>query len=453
MRSIFPDRLLTGRRVPKQTLERAVRFLSTTKEFKGVLANASFVSKKKDNDALPPNQERGGSNRKSPPATEENRTHLAGKKATTTATTTTTTTAKNDSTSLRDVPRRIVVKEGPANNTNEKLKQRQRVGLVKRRFPLEHEISDSGGKVIWVPAKTVTLTDQRGTAVQFPQIRSTAWLDPAMYCRDGGKSIAGTDAARKLLRGKKDLMELLGYAVHSSKLAVRKQPHQSFVLLGHGVPSQMLQHHVDFAAALLTRLGAAEVSFKQFNVSQHHNSVAASEAVGDIRWAQVRDVETGENRAESWPLENGVHWEDDLQLYWTVMNRIATRLGLAVLLKRAKTVQAYAENRTTTSSIDYSMSVSPSNSLLKTPPHHWKVQFSRQWHFASEQLPPVNTRGSQLYPVLEWAPLEGVAAPGHVCVRLQGLASTDNDAASTTLPVSLCFDACFRTSTTMNYVK
>jgi hypothetical protein len=445
MSSILPERMTTGHQVPKPVWGGAVRLLSSTKGFSSKLTTASITSKKKDNDLTPSTHQSSGSRKNSPPAIEENRTHLVGKD-----TRKDDPSPKDDSSSLRDVPRLIVVKEGQSNNTNEKLKQKQRIGLVKRRFPLEHEISDSGGKLIWVPAKAVVAAANHSMATtsQFPQIRATAWLDPAMYCRDGGKSIAGTDAARKLLRGKKDLMELLGYAVHSSKLN-GKQKHQSYVLQGHGVPPQMLQHHIDFAAALLTRLGASEVSFKQFNVMQHHNSVAASEAVGDIRWTQVRDVETGENRAVSWPLEGGVHWEDDLQLYWTVMNRIATRLGLAVLLKRPRDTQSYDKDRPT-SSTDNSLSVSPSNSLLKTPPHHWKVEFSRNWHFASEQLPPVNTRGSQLYPILEWAPLEGVASPGHVCIRLQGLASTDNDTVEA-IPVSLCFDACFRSNTAMKY--
>jgi hypothetical protein len=428
--------------VQKQACVGAVRSLNTTKESTSKLTTAVITSKKKDNVSSPPAHQRGTGSQPTPPPREENRTRLVGKDATTTA-------KSNDNNSPRDVPRRIVVKVAQSENTNEKLKQKQRVGVLKRRFPLEHEITDSGGKIIWEPPRTVVERNQI-VATQFPQIRATAWLDPAMYCRGGGKSIAGTDAARKLLRGKKDLMELLGYAVHNSKFASSKQKQQSFVLQGHGVPPQMLQHHVDFAASLLTRLSAAEVSFKQFNVSQHHNSAGASEAVRDIRWTHVRDCETGENRAVPWPLEDGVHWEDDLQLYWTVMNRIATRLGLAVLLKRPRDLPPYYENNQRNSSTEDRMPMAPSNSLLKTPPHHWKVEFSREWHFAPEQLPPVNTRRSQLYPILEWAPLDGVAAPGHVCIRLQGTSSIDD---MESLAVSLSFDACFRTNPTTTYGK
>lgn len=415
--------------------------------------------------------------------------------------------------------------------------------VPKRRFlPLDREITDSSGKTIWVPSMRLVKDDTRpisptqplqGIAATttktkkktLPQIYAMAWLDPTVYCREGGQSLAGTDAARKLLRGKRDLMELLGHAVYnptkfissslgptttsttttatgttdgitnlesSSTTTTNYNQHQqqqqqqsrnlSFVLHGHGIPPQMLQHIVDFAASLLTQLIASQVSFKQFNVSQHYNSVAASDAVRDIEWVQVRHAETGENQAVPWPpslnnnnqvQEEQHHWRDDLQLYWTAMNRIATRLGLAVLSKKPRDIannesslQSDAPNNnsnasnvsnpfsTVTSCL--SLPIAASNySLLKTPPHHWKVNFSRQRHFSPHQLP-----GLQSVPalVMEWVPLEGVAAPGHVCIRLQGLSSSaaycsDNDSNIEPMTVSLSFDASFRTSLQTTYGK
>jgi len=279
---------------------------------------------------------------------------------------------------------------------------------------------------------------------QLPQIRAGAWLDPKGYCRGGGKSIAGTEAARKLLRGKKDLIELLGYAVHETAK-------ESIVCTGHGIPPQVLQHHVDFAAQLLVRLQAQNLSFKQFNDYFKHNSVAAIDAVQNIRQVLVRDAVTGENRAIPWPLmEEPKQWVEDLTLYWTVMNRIATRLGVAVLMKRPGIGHTgplgHAEPQ-------YQFSPS-TTSTLNTPPHYWKVEFQRDWHFAPEQLPGGASRShpqqqQQLYPVLEFTPLKGVAAPGHCRIRLQGLASNaPNDKSSNNnsspMRVSLSFDACFR---------
>jgi hypothetical protein len=370
-----------------------------------------------------------------------------------------------ESTPTRDLPRTIVVAKDSAktgtiqndgkSSTTDKGDKQPPLGFLKRRFPLEREITDSTGKVIWIPAKAVI---EKGSVVatQLPQIHATAWLDPSMYCRDGGTSIAGTEAARKLLRGKRDLMELLGYAVHNSSSSkylttiaterddsvppsLKREPQRSYVLQGHGVPHQMLQHHVDFAASLLYRLDAAEVSFKQFNVTQHHNSSAASDAVRELQRTYIRDAETGGNKVLPWPLDDGEHWKDDLQLYWTAMNRIATRLGLAVLLKRPRdaTLQLAADQTIHT----------PSNSLLKTPPHHWKVEFTREWQFAPQQLPPGK---SPLFPILEWAPMDGIATtPGHVCIWLQGVSTAKYNGSA--LRVSLCFDACFRRNLSSSY--
>jgi hypothetical protein len=348
----------------------------------------------------------------------------------------------------RDEARRIVVKRstdstsGNSSLPSDPLELRQRVGLINRRFPLEHEITDSGGKTIWIPAKNVLLNDQI-VATQIPQIQAAAWLDPATYCRGGGQSIAGTVAARQLLRGKKDLMEVLGHAVYSGSSS--KTNRKSIVLLGHGLPPQILQHHINSAAALLDRLQASEISFKQFNVAQHHNSLASTEAVREIRWSHVRDAATGENRVVPWPIDptEPNPWQDDLQLYWTVMNRIATRLGLAILLKRPQVLAPMNPDTLTSRRprSDYSLPGIPTNSMLHTPPHHWKVKFSRELHFLPQSLPPSNRfAGGLIHPVLEWTPLEGVAAPGLVCIRLQGESS-----GSPTMPISLCFDAGFRT--------
>ena len=357
-----------------------------------------------------------------------------------------------------------MVKKKPENKEagkNKQLKQKQRVGVLKRRFPLQNEIQDTNGKTIWVPPKVVVgsstssdrLYDEKNATVQLPQIRAGAWLDPGMYCRGGGKTIAGTEAARKLLRGKKDLIELLGYAVHdqraSCSITSTKQSDDAFVLQSHGIPPQVLQHHVDFAAHLLLRLQAQEVSFKQFNQSKGHNSVAAVDAVKSIRHVHARDAVTGENQVVPWPFdeERAEHLLDDLTLYWTVMNRIATRLGVAVLLKRPGIGRLDDHPLSESSELS-----SPTNSMLKTPPHHWKVAFQRGLHFAPEQLPPTGGRPSstqQLHPVAEWTPLKGVAAPGHCCIRLQGSSILPGGDQQKAFRVSLSFDACFRVGSTM----
>ena len=327
------------------------------------------------------------------------------------------------------------------------------------------QVQDTNGKTIRVPPKVVVgagSSDQDGPTasyVQLPQIRAGAWLDPGMYVRGGGKTIAGTEAARKLLRGKKDLIELVSYAVHdqsassssSSSSSSKHQSDDAFVLQGPGIPPQVLQHHVDLAARWLLRYQAQEISFKQFNKPNGHNSVAAVDAVNGIRYAHVRDAETGENHVMSWPFLDDAYGEEDLTLYWTVMNRVATRLGVAVLLKRpgiGRLMDVPDQPK--------SLASSPSSSMLKTPPHYWKLEFKRGWHFAPEQLPPTGGRPiskttQQLHLVLEWTPLNGVAAPGHCCIRLQGASVAGGGGSKQREPlrVSLSFDACFRMSSAM----
>ena len=338
--------------------------------------------------------------------------------------------------------RRLIVKRSAMNDLEttaiikSPLDLRQRIGIVNRRFSLEHEITDSGGKTVWIPVQTIVNTD-RLAGTKLPQINASAWLDPSTYCRGGGKTIAGTVAARQLLHGKKNLMEVLGHAVYSSTSKL-VQRHRSIILCGHGVPPQLLQHHIDSADKLLLHLNASEVSFKQFNVSQSDSVTAMTDAVRDIRWGHVRNMETGENRVIPWPIDNVSDWEYDLQLYWTVMNRIATRLGLPVLLKQPQaTVLPKPETSTRRPRADYNAPVLLNNSMLNVPPHHWRVKFSRDLHFSTDQFP---TSRSHLYPVIEWTPLEGVATPGHVCIRLQGQSTNGNG----DTPISLSFDASFR---------
>jgi len=101
-----------------------------------------------------------------------------------------------------------------------------------------------------------------------------------------------------------------------------------------------------------------------------------------------------------------------MELYLTVMNRLACHLGL-VLLDDEKSMS------------------------------HWNVDIMRGLAYPP-QLVPTND------PIVEWMPRTGIAAPGHVCIRLQGFAETYEKEESLRrkkrLPVTLVFDACFRNS-------
>lgn len=97
-------------------------------------------------------------------------------------------------------------------------------------------------------------------------MNASALLDPLKYCKTSSRlssnrsgvsrSISGTDAARRLLRGKKDFI-----------LAARSLKSQPALLEGHGVPPKLFQHCIDMADALLLQYSpdAVECTFHNYN--------------------------------------------------------------------------------------------------------------------------------------------------------------------------------------------
>lgn len=107
-----------------------------------------------------------------------------------------------------------------------------------------------------------------------PVMNASALLDPLKYCKKSSRlsfnrngvnrSISGTDAARRLLRGKKDFI-----------LAARSLKSQPTLLEGHGVPPQLFQHCIDMADALLLQYSPAvvECTFHNYNNVQRQNKL------------------------------------------------------------------------------------------------------------------------------------------------------------------------------------
>jgi hypothetical protein len=214
---------------------------------------------------------------------------------------------KSDSTSSsspatsRDVPRTIIVKRGDLMSSTT-TPAKPTVGKLKARFPLEHQIKDSQGWTIWTPASK--------RSEYIPVVRANALLDSGTYVRtNNGESIAGTEAARRLLHGKKDLFVLLRYV---------KRP---VLLHGHGIPRQVLEHLLTNAIQLLDSTNKANI----------------------LRWVQTNDGSHGDRALAEWCVENLATFlvdgeemtmsdlyveaaQDFLLLYWTVMDRIIKRL-------------------------------------------------------------------------------------------------------------------------------
>lgn len=202
----------------------------------------------------------------------------------------------------RDVPRTIIVKRGDLTNpTSSTALTQPIVGKLKPRFPLERQIRDSQGKTIWIPASKM---------LEYPIVRANALLDSSTYVRSGGDSIAGTEAARRLLHGKKDLIVLLRYV------------QRPVLVQGHGIPSQVLEHLLESALTLLDSTNGAQVlRWEQRNDGSHSGEqILAEWCVENLKHIHVDGVEASMSELY---YESA---EDLLMLYWTVMDRIIKRL-------------------------------------------------------------------------------------------------------------------------------
>jgi hypothetical protein len=106
-----------------------------------------------------------------------------------------------------------------------------------------------------------------------PTFNASILLDPASFCRKSAlssrnSSISGGDATLRLIRGRKAATKTIQTQLMNKGIRTRKgnDPQQSqpksFVLMGHGVPHQVLKDHVDLADDILKLYGgAAEARF------------------------------------------------------------------------------------------------------------------------------------------------------------------------------------------------
>ena len=156
---------------------------------------------------------------------------------------------------------------------------------------------------------------------------ASALLDPLSFCKGSTKSSRsmkhgsrnGNDAARRLLRGRKDLL-----------IAARKLNNAPILLRGHGVPPALFQHCVDMADALLRNYGPDVVECS-FNNHRTKNMAISKEP----RYVRVRRrnakyscmpppsvVETSRScgkDCDEYDIKDEIDWDHNLTLYLTVM--------------------------------------------------------------------------------------------------------------------------------------
>lgn len=251
-------------------------------------------------------------------------------------------------------------------------------------------------------------------------INASPLLDPNDFCKKsaahgGTYSRNGTLAAKRLLEGKKRVMEELRGDVLKSTKKGRKPP-RAYAIIGHGVPKQLLQSHVTMADWLLTDRHAAAISFKN--------------SAGELSFETLRvRSRVGGNRVVTFDRSKSGH---DMQLYLAVMNRISC--VLSQVLWHDDPVPVYEEKDD-----DFVQSSSTSAAKLL----HWNVELLR-----GAGNPPV----PMLTPIVEWTPPEGDLVPGQMCVRLRGLPIQNSQGAPSTprrrrrkpVEVTLTFRAYFQ---------
>lgn len=374
-----------------------------------------------------------------------------------------------------------------------------------------------------------------------PTFDASPLLDPRRYCRRGRRTIrnqqkqqphalaatlsaapplttSGADAARRLKEGREEAVNviqchLVGQRIHAyvspdhwmrAKSAVAVPSHQrhkrggnrhrcnikrdspvqnppkSFFLVGHGVPEQLLKDHIDMAHGILLKsANASEVGFYNFDGRL------------DVDWMRIRNSK-GKHSVAPWPRRcTAKHLEDAwrdyehrLQLYLTVMNRIASTFGLILGLsdhQNKKKNEPFPldfplipleqmENNCTHDHMDTILFGTERASL-----RHWNVSFLRgdsRLHYPRLNIDPdAGTLGPPLVELSKGGFGYGMGlsssskfAPAHVRVVMQGFPSpfvdikdevkegSEDALIARTLekrrkkrpaPVTVVFDACF----------
>ena len=191
------------------------------------------------------------------------------------------------------------------------------------------------------------------TAPILNSIDASALLDPRKYCRSSSKStlthnvsrsIDGTAAARRVLRGKKD------FFVAARKLINNPSP---VLLTGHTVPDQLLQHCIDMGDEILKFYGpdACECSFYNYHndiddQNNYYYQQQQQQQRGGSNNSQGRKPVSlplhvkvrqrgGNNKCLQPPsvynsqiyTNNDIDWDHHLELYLTVMENFTNQLG------------------------------------------------------------------------------------------------------------------------------
>jgi hypothetical protein len=203
-----------------------------------------------------------------------------------------------------------------------------------------------------------------------------------------------TQVSQTLHRQKRLLLDTMRQELFGN---TNNETKKMYILRGHGVPAQLLQHHLDVADAWLARQnGAYELSVENLLGSMYYDRLA------------IHDE--GIDRVIAWPPE----WTTDMELYMTVVKRLGTELSRMLYDK-------------------------PQEDCRETPKlKAWTMTVSSDRIMTNGLLPE-----NFLVPVVEWIPPKTSRDQfGSVCIRIEGKASTRRKDKSSP-SVSVTFNARF----------
>ncbi|KAG7371309.1 hypothetical protein IV203_019879 [Nitzschia inconspicua] len=188
------------------------------------------------------------------------------------------------------------------------------------------------------PISNTSSSDSLPAPTMLKSINASALLNPRAFCAVSAKSththnvslsINGTDAARRLLRGKKDCLVAARNMINASS---------PLMLQGHNVPPELLQHFVNMGDQLLRHYGpdAVECSFHNYH---HELSVGNSGDSKNNKVSLPLHVRVRQRNATNACLpppaaydsriydNREIDWNYHLELYLTVMQNFANSLG------------------------------------------------------------------------------------------------------------------------------
>ena len=198
-------------------------------------------------------------------------------------------------------------------------------------------------------------------------------------------------------------------------------------MIGHGVPKQLLQNHIDMADFLLQHYGnASSIFWKQ----SHGNFAIEKLRVNGEEGPSVQE----------WTFDVDSTVQHEMSLYLTTMNRITTSLCQLLWIPDEETIMALEEDEDDSDDDD---DFSPPHVVSSTlVPEYSKVELIRgqdekqQDEITSSLLPIVEFQSDHLQPKRQKE--QQATAAGHIWIRLSGNGA-NNKHESTTLVFQASF--------------